>query len=406
MIDMAGLAQKGGAVTSHIRLAKRPEDISAIRIGPGGADLLLGCDSLVSADSAVLKLIGKKGHVVANSYEMPTGDFTRNADQKLPVAEMADRLKQIVPEGQSVMVDATQSALALVGDSIAANLFLLGVAFQRGLLPLSSVAIEQAIRLNNIAIEQSLRAFAWGRQWVVDPAGIDQILADKKALSSLPLDRLEQIIADRVERLRAYQNEAYARDYERQVSAITQLDTHRDQLLSKAVARYLYKMMAIKDEYEIGRLYSDGQFGRLIDRVFTSDVRLSVHLAPPLFSRHDPITGRPQKRQFKGWIWPAFKLLYALRGLRGGIFDLFGYTQERKAERKALSDYRAMLAEIADKLNETNYDIAVEMASVPEFIRGFGPVRAAHMAEAENKWAVLGKTFKQQNTTAVNKKSA
>lgn len=396
IIDMAGLAQKGGAVTSHIRLAASPEDISAIRIGAGSADLLLGCDSLVSAESGLLKLMCRDGYVVANSYEMPTGDFTRNSDLKFPASDIARRLHAIVDEDRSVMVNATEMARALLGDAIAANLFLLGAAFQRGLIPLSAAAIEEAITLNNVAVEQSKQAFLWGRQWVADPDMVKAACQAKQtgyASSGQKIDTLEGVIADRKKRLADYQNASYGAAYEEGLAPILAADFDPEKRLSKAAARYLYKMMAIKDEYEVARLYSNGQFRQQIAQMFEGDVSLSLHLSPPLFAATDPATGRPRKSAFGSWVWPALKLLNHLRGLRGTALDIFGYTEERKRERKALADYRALLAEIAAKLNRENYEAALEIASLPEKIRGFGPVRHAHMIAAEDELEKLKARF-------------
>ena len=397
IIDMAGLAQKGGAVTSHIRIASTPEDISAIRIGSGSADILLGCDNLVSAEAGLLKLMRADGHVVANSYEMPTGDFTRNADAQLPGADIAQRLSSIVGEDRAVMVNATQMALSLLGDAIAANLFLLGVAFQRGLIPLSAAAIEEAITLNNVAIEQSKQAFMWGRQWVADSKKVETALANKATAAPLGmtsrLEALDDIIADRVARLAVYQDASYAERYRSLLAPVMAIDNEASRRLSKAAARYLYKMMAIKDEYEVARLYSDGQFSKQIKQMFEGDVKLSVHLAPPLLAKQDPATGRPRKSQYGGWIWPAFKLLRHLRAVRGTWLDVFGYTEERKRERQARDDYCALLTEICANLRPENYECAVEMASLPEKIRGFGPVRLSHMIEAEAELQALKKRF-------------
>ena len=397
IIDMAGLAQKGGAVTSHIRIASTPEDISAIRIGSGSADILLGCDNLVSAEAGLLKLMRADGHVVANSYEMPTGDFTRNADAQLPGADIAQRLSSIVGEDRAVMVNATQMALSLLGDAIAANLFLLGVAFQRGLIPLSAAAIEEAITLNNVAIEQSKQAFMWGRQWVADSKKVETALANKAIAAPLGmtsrLEALDDIIADRVARLAVYQDASYAERYRSLLAPVMAIDNEASRRLSKAAARYLYKMMAIKDEYEVARLYSDGQFSKQIKQMFEGDVKLSVHLAPPLLAKQDPATGRPRKSQYGSWIWPAFKLLRHLRAVRGSWLDIFGYTEERKRERQARDDYCALLTEICANLRPENYECAVEMASLPEKIRGFGPVRLSHMIEAEAELQALKKRF-------------
>ena len=397
IIDMAGLAQKGGAVTSHIRLARTPEDISAIRIGPGGADVMLGCDMLVSADAALLKLMNSSGHVIANLNEMPTGGFTRNTEEHLPTADMTDRLSTIVPSDHATLLDTSQMAVRLLGDSIASNLLLLGVAWQKGLIPLSAEAIEQAITLNGIATDQSKAAFRWGRKWVLDPAAVEQAVHEAEARSGLgavrSLTDLDHIIADRVARLTAYQDAAYAKSYSDKIAALRAADTHPDQHLTKAAARYLYKMMAIKDEYEVARLYTDGAFAAALSAQFDGDYTLSYHLAPPLFSRADPVTGRPKKARYGGWVKPVMSVLAGLKGLRGTAFDLFGYTAERRTERAALARYEDLLAQITSRLTDDCYGAAVKLASVPEHIRGFGPVRAAHLAEADKQYAAAQEAF-------------
>jgi len=301
-----------------------------------------------------------------------------------------------VDEDRSVMVNATKMARALLGDAIAANLFLLGAAFQRGFIPLSAAAIEQAITLNNVAVEQSKQAFLWGRQWVADPDMVNAAYQAKQAgyaLSGQKIDTLEGVIADRKKRLTDYQNASYGAAYEDGLAPILAADFDPEQRLSRAAARYLYKMMAIKDEYEVARLYSNGQFSQQIAQMFEGKTELSVHLSPPLFAATDPATGRPRKSAFGSWVWPAFKLLSHLRGLRGTALDIFGLTEERKRERKALVDYRALLSEIAAKLDRENYAVALEMASLPEKIRGFGPVRHASMIEAEAELEKLKARF-------------
>ena len=408
IIDMAGLAQKGGAVTSHIRLARTPEDISAIRIGPGGADVMLGCDMLVSADAALLKLMNSSGHIVANMNEMPTGGFTRNTEEHLPTADMTNRLSTIVPSEHATLLDTSQMAVRLLGDSIASNLLLLGVAWQKGLIPLSAEAIEQAITLNGIATDQSKAAFRWGRKWVLDRAAVEQAVHEAEARSglgaALPLTDLDQIITDRVARLTSYQNAAYAKAYSDKIAALRAADTHPDRLLTKAAARYLYKMMAIKDEYEVARLYTDGTFAAALSAQFDGDYTISYHLAPPLFSRTDPVTGRPKKARYGSWVKPVMSVLAALRGLRGTAFDLFGYTAERKTERAALATYQQVLDDIAARLTPDAYEAAVELASVPEHIRGFGPVRASHLADAGKRYTAARAAF--DHAVTANRRSA
>jgi indolepyruvate ferredoxin oxidoreductase len=405
IIDMAGLAQKGGAVTSHIRLAPRPEDISAIRIGPGGADVMLGCDMLVSADSGLLKLMSQSGHLVVNTNEMPTGGFTRDTEERLPSAEMAARLRGIVDEGQVTLADTSRMAVRLLGDTIASNLLLLGIAWQKGLIPLSSDAIEQAIKLNGIAVQQSINAFRWGRKWVVDADSVDKVVTATEQRSGLgavqPLTALHDIIADRMERLTHYQNAAYAIRYREKLANVIAADTDAGQHLSKAAARYLYKMMAIKDEYEVARLYTDGRFTNALSAQFEGDISIAYHLAPPLFSGTDPATGRPKKAVYGSWVKSVMAVLATCKSLRGTAFDLFGYTAERKTERAALTRYEAVLDDVAARLTTTNYAAAVQLVSVPEQIRGFGPVRHAHLVAADKTYAVAQAEFDKLGDSAV-----
>ena len=302
-----------------------------------------------------------------------------------------------MPASQATLLNTSQMAVRLLGDSIAANLLLLGVAWQKGLIPLSAEAIEQAITLNGIAVQQSINAFRWGRKWVLDSASVDQAVNAAEARSGLgaarPLTDLDQIITDRAARLTAYQNAAYAKAYTDKIAALRAADTHPDQHLTKAAARYLYKMMAIKDEYEVARLYTDGAFAAALAAQFDGDYTVSYHLAPPLFSRPDPVTGRPKKARYGGWVKPVMSVLAGLKGLRGTAFDLFGYTAERRTERAALARYEDLLAQITSRLTDDCYEAAVKLASVPEHIRGFGPVRAAHLAEADKQYAAAQEAF-------------
>ncbi len=393
VIDMAGLAQKGGAVTSHIRLGPSAEDISAIRIGPGGADVLLGCDSLVGADSGQLKLMRGDGYIVANLNQMPTGDFTRHPDQQFPHAHVMQRLQNTVIEGHSLFVDATALALELTGDAISANLIMLGAAYQHGLIPLRAEAIEQAITLNGVAVQKSLEAFAWGRLSVADPKQLSQILG-RPILPQPALPNSEEaIIADRIKRLTAYQNADYAERYAKLMKEISQKDSADDKRLTLAASKYLYKMMAIKDEYEVARLFTDGQFARLMSDKFTGDFKLSLHLAPPLFSKIDAQTGRPVKKEYGGWMLKAMRVLAQLKFLRETPFDIFSYSAERKLERQWRQHYQEMLVDISARLNAENYDIAVKLASLPEDIRGFGPVREQAFKTAQSEWDSLIQQF-------------
>ncbi|MBM3606872.1 MAG: indolepyruvate ferredoxin oxidoreductase family protein [Alphaproteobacteria bacterium] len=385
VIDMAGLAQKGGAVFSHVKLAASPDDIHAIRIAAGQADLLLGGDFIVSGSKTALSALrtGASAAVV-NDAKIYPGDFTRNADFSLP----DERIRRALREHAASRLDfisASQIATALLGNSIAGNMILLGFAWQKGYLPLEAASIEQAIRLNGEAVKMNLSAFALGRRLAHEPAAVEAMLPRSAAHAPAQPQSLEQIVSRRVEFLTAYQNAAYALRYQSAIENIARAEQSRTpamQGLSIAAARYLFKLMAIKDEYEVARLYTDGSFAKQLHESFDGDLRLEFHLAPPLLARRDPATGHLRKRSFGPWMMRAFRLLAAMKGLRGTRLDIFGRTAERRMERELLARYETQLAELANGLTPANHALAVEIASIPEKIRGFGHVKDRHIAVA------------------------
>lgn len=380
LIDMAGLAQKGGAVTTHIRLAQKPEDIKAIRIAPGGADLMLGCDALTGAARSTLALMKPDAHIVANTYEMMTGAFVRDRNFSLPGEDIQRRLIKAVPDGQGHLVNATELARGLLGDTIGANLFMLGAAWQLGLIPLSEASIAEAVRLNGLAIEFNLSAFRWGRAWAVDPTHVDQAAG---GASEPEPQSLQMIVEDRVSRLIAYQDQGYADSYRTFVERIAQADTARDAPLTSSVARNLYKLMAYKDEYEVARLITNGAFDGDIAARFDGDIKVTYHLAPPFLPGIDTATGRPRKRAFGAWIRPLMGGLAKLKWLRGSWVDPFGYTHERRVERQLIKDYRDTLYEAVSQLSDDTYGTVRALAELPDQIRGFGPVKAEAIEEYE-----------------------
>jgi indolepyruvate ferredoxin oxidoreductase len=397
IIDMAGLAQKGGAVFSHMRIAERPEDIHAIRIAAGGADLVLGGDIVVAGNRKVLAAV-KHGttEMVINLAEVMPGDFTRNADFSLPT----ERLKRAIladagPE-KTHFVDATRTATALFGNSIAANIFLVGYAYQLGAIPLSAASIAQAIELNGEAVEMNKAAFHWGRRAACEPAAVEALIepapeavSDARTLSH----SFDEMVARRVAYLTAYQDAAYAARYHRWVDKAKAAEAARapgKSGLAEAVARYLFKLMAYKDEYEVARLYADESFAKQVkSEVGGEHLRLYVHLAPPLLARVDKMTGEPKKMTFGPWIFPLFRLLAKFKFLRGTAFDPFGYAKERKTERALVREYETMLEEVLARLNGENHHIAVGLAAIPEKIRGFGHVKTRHLKAAKADEAAL-----------------
>jgi indolepyruvate ferredoxin oxidoreductase len=409
IIDMAGLAQKGGAVFSHIRIAEKPDDIHAIRIGAGECNLVLGGDMVVVGTKKVLST-AKLGvtDMVVNTAEIFPGDFTRNADFSLPTERIKRAIMTAAGREKSRFVDATRLATALLGNSIGANIFLVGYAYQFGALPLSANALEKAIELNGEAVPMNLAAFRWGRRAAVDATAVEALIAARAGTPS-PARRLSQsldeTIARRVEFLTAYQDAAYAARYRDLVARVQAAETAKvpsKSGLAEAVARYLFKLMAYKDEYEVARLYSDGAFLEQVKSTFDGvDLRFEFHLAPPLFARKDPVTGIAKKMSFGGWMMPAYRALARFKFLRGSALDPFGYTVERRIERKLVADYEAMVDKISTALSPANHHLAIGLASIPEKIRGFGHVKARHLTAAKAEETALLEQFRGGSAPAL-----
>jgi indolepyruvate ferredoxin oxidoreductase len=401
MIDMAGLAQKGGAVFSHIRLAETPEKISAIRVNAGKADLVLGCDLVVSGAKKVLSSV-RQSHtaMMVNTAEVMPGDFARNADFSLPTERLKRTIAKAAGEEKTAFVDATSAATAILGNAIAANMFMLGFAWQKCTIPLSREALAKAIELNGEAVKMNLEAFAWGRRAAAEPETIAALLRQtKEATPARHLSQtLDEMIARRVAFLTDYQDAAYAARYRALVDKVRAAEKRvlsNEEKLATAVARYLFKLMAIKDEYEVARLYTDGSFQRQVDAAFEGNLRYEFHLAPPILGRKDPNTGLPRKTTFGPWMMKAFGLLARMKGLRGTRWDIFGRTEERKRERALIGEYEALLAEVLDRLSPDNHATAVALASIPEKIRGFGHVKERHLNAAKAEEATLLQRFRE-----------
>ncbi|OLU32336.1 indolepyruvate ferredoxin oxidoreductase family protein [Pseudomonas sp. PA27(2017)] len=375
VLDQAGLAQKFGPVNTHVRIAARQDDIYAVRIAAGEADLLIGCDLVVAAgEDALAKLNEKVSHAVINDHEAATAEFTRNPDAQVPGPAMRQALVDAVGAEKTWFVDATHLATRLLGDSIATNLFMLGYAYQKGLVPISAQAIDKAIELNNVAVEFNQQAFLWGRRAAYDSAAIERLVRpqgdDSKRCSTL-----DEVIEDRVARLTAYQNARYADRYRQLVGRVRARDSEPGQRLTEAVARYYFKLLAYKDEYEVARLYSDAAFGEALHAQFQGDFRLQFHLAPSWLSRTDPVTGEPRKRSFGPWMLNAFKLLAKLRVLRGTWLDPFARSEERKLEQALIEDYERSVGQLLESLGTGHYETALAIAELPEQIRGYGHVK-------------------------------
>ena len=386
MIDMAGLAQKGGAVFSHVRIAATPEDIHAIRVSAGKADLILGCDLVVSGSSKVLAAVREgETEFVVNTAEVMPGDFTRDADFSLPSERIKRAIVKAAGPERTTFFDAGLTANRLFGNAIAANMFMLGIASQRGALPVSPSAVERAIALNGQAVEMNVGAFRWGRRAAHDPASV-LALTGGVGEAQMP-ERMTpmEIVDHRARELTAYQNAAYARRYREALAPLVEAETRfcgGPGAATEAAAKALYKLMAIKDEYEVARLYSDGRFRDRLAAEFESYDRIEFHLAPPLLAPKDA-SGRPRKLRFGPSMLHGFRLLASLRGIRGRWFDPFSYTTERRTERALIDTYVTEIRQMAGRLDAGNLSMVADFLMYPEKIRGYGHVKDHSRAIAE-----------------------
>ena len=371
LYDSTGLSQKGGQVFSHVRVRAGVDDVVPARVGTEEADLVLGCDLVAAVQGEALNTIASgRTLVITNSDTLATADFQLNRDLQISADSLTGRLAAAAGREPTMVAASTQSE-ALLGDSIGANVLMLGFAWQRGAIPLSRAAIEQAIRINGKAVDANLKAFAAGRAAGLAPVGP----AAPGAAGSLSLD---EFTTRRRADLTQYWKEAYARrytDFMSSVRDITRSIEGGDEL-AWAVARSAFKLMAYKDEYEVARLYSDGEFRKSVAREFEGVRGLKVHLSPPLLARKDPITGRPRKMAFGAWIIPVMRLLAGMKFLRESPLDIFGWSEERKLERTARDLYlEAMHARVAN-LDAASLGEAIALARAPADVRGFGLVKA------------------------------
>jgi indolepyruvate ferredoxin oxidoreductase len=382
VLDMTGMSQKNGSVTSHVKIAKTPAHIRAQRIATGEADLILGCDMLTSgAQDAISKMRPGRTMAVVNLHQQPPGTFAKQPDWDYPLDEVRALINESAGN-QADFIDATKLATALMGDSIAANLFMMGYAWQKGRIPLGEAALLRAIELNGVGIESNKKSFLWGRRAAVDLARVERIATPTKAVVMQMPQSLDAVINQRVTFLTAYQDAAYAEQYLALVDQVRSAEANAGlgTKLTTAVAKYYFKLMAYKDEYEVARLYTDGKFTEKLQQQFEGDFTVSFNLAPPLFAKKDA-KGHLIKAQFGSWMWHAFKLLAKAKGLRGGTFDIFGYSEERKMERQLVVDYRLQVQQLLGSLKADNQALAVEIAALPEKVRGYGHVKEAAVAQ-------------------------
>ena len=378
VLDNTGLAQKNGSVASHIRIAADKAMLGAGRIGTGATDLLLACDLVVAAgDDMLSRLSADRTAAVVNDNVTPTAAFIAN--NAIDLSAMADRraVKQHT-RSDSEFLRATEIATQLMGDSIASNLFMMGFAWQRGMIPLQREAIERAIELNGVAVKSSLQSFAWGRLAAHDISAIETVLSEKDAEPAMLDSDIDGLIAGREGELVAYQNRAYADRYLALVNKARQVESEvmgRPGPFTRAVAWNFYKLMAYKDEYEVARLYTDGRFEKRIREAFEGDFQIEFNMAPPLLARRDKHTGLPRKRSFGPWMMAALRMLAKMKKLRGTTFDPFGYQAERQKERQMVDEYESQIAALALNLTSDNFEATLASARRPESIAGFGYVK-------------------------------
>ncbi|MDY0047178.1 MAG: indolepyruvate ferredoxin oxidoreductase family protein, partial [Thauera propionica] len=420
VLDMAGLAQKGGAVWSHVRIADRQELLHAARVAAGEANAVIGCDLVVAAsDESLAKMQHGLTRVVINRDQTNTSEFVRgfaaqarsgnvgaNPDPQFPAASMEAQIVDAVGADKAEFLDATRIATDLLGDSIATNLFMLGYAWQRGLVPLSRQAIERAIEINGAAVEANKAAFLWGRRAAVDLKAV--IEAAKPQFGTPDHHKLstsvDEVIARRKARLTDYQNAAYAERYIKRVERVRAAEAKVAPgitLLTEAVARGYYKLLAYKDEYEVARLYTETDFLKRVEEQFEGDYKLVFHLAPPTLADKDPQTGELKKKAYGPWMLKAMRTLAKFRSLRGSALDPFARSHDRRLDRELIADYERLIDEIVINLDRSNHEAAIELAAIPDQIRGYGHVRERYLASARQRQAALLDDFRQRRPVSV-----
>ncbi|MGB6397438.1 MAG: DUF6537 domain-containing protein, partial [Bradyrhizobium sp.] len=394
ILDMSGLAQKGGAVLSHVRLSEHTADVTCSRIVTGTADLVLAADEVVAVSKDTITLCESSRTVgIINSHMIPTADFILNRDFNFQSRNVNHVLETALRKDSSFF-DFTKPAEILLGDSIATNMMMMGYAYQKGLLPLSAKAIEQAIEVNGVSIKMNTQAFRLGRLAAADPARLDAMMKGQDATpapKTLEQMSLDEIIAHRSRLLTDYQNAKLAERYRNLVSEVRDAATKGGygEALPRAVAINYAKLLAYKDEYEVARLYTNGEFEKQLRDQFEGDFKISFNLAPPLLGGAKDALGRPKKRAVGAWMLAVFRLLAGMRFLRGTAFDIFGHSADRKLERDLIAGYEKDVATVLSLLSPVTVDAAVELLSLPDRIRGYGPVKEKAVSDAKARYAQL-----------------
>ena len=400
VFDMTGLSQKNGAVYSHLWLLDDPAASAPAKVGLADADLILGCDLVAAAGADAMHAV-KTGETraILNSAVVPTASFQADRDMNIDGQMLEKSISEKVGSSNVHLVDASKFALKLLGNTIGANVFLIGFAVQKGCIPLTLEAIEQAIKLNGVSVEFNLRALKLGRLAAADPAQVKALLPADSRSAYTPLNTVDEIVEHRRAALVTYQDEAYAARYASIVEKVRRAENAlgmNGEKFASAVARNAYKVMAYKDAYAVAQMFTNGTFEKSLADTLEGDYNLRFHLAPPLLSRRDPTTGEMRKSEYGPWVFRAFRMLANLKGLRGTPLDIFGYTAERKQERALRDEYLADVERLAASLTMDSHPTAVAIAEIPDQIRGYGHVKQKAMAKMkslrEKLLAVVGRT--------------
>jgi indolepyruvate ferredoxin oxidoreductase len=389
--DAGGLAQKGGATWSHVQIANRADAIFTTKVDLAKADLVIGCDPIVTANRSTLALMQQDRTFVAmNNHGSPTAAFVSNPNWQFPEASCEAAVERTVGRANLGLFDAEQVATQLLGDSIYTNPLMLGYAWQKGRVPLSHAALMRAIELNGVQPDNNKAAFEWGRRCAHDLASVEALFKARQVIEFVKKPSIDELVARRVDFLTGYQDAAYAQSYKAFVDKVRAAEAplKAGSKLSEAVARYLFKLMAYKDEYEVARLHTDPAFTEKIAALFEGDYKIVHHLAPPAIAKKNA-KGELVKQPFGPWMRSAFSVLARLKGLRGGAFDFFGRSEERHTERALIVEYRACVDELLKTLSAANVAQAAEIARIPEEIRGYGHVKERHLKAARAKWSSL-----------------
>ena len=403
--DAAGLAQKGGSTWSHVLISTNPADICTTRVGTACADLIIGCDPIVTANKeTMMRMREGKTHVALNAHAAPTATFVHNGAWQNPGSACEAEIAKAVGLNGVGSFNADAAATKLMGDSIFANPMLLGYAWQKGWIPLELASMIRAIELNAVAVEQNKTAFAWGRRAAHDLPSVEKLFASAQVIA-MPAARqgLNELVARRVAFLTSYQNVAYAQTYEAFVRRVELVEQQKigtgKTVLAQTVAKYLFKLMSYKDEYEVARLHTDTSFLDKVNAMFEGDFKLNYHLAPPLIAKKNDL-GEPQKQKFGPWMLTGFKVLAKLKGLRATPFDVFGRTAERKMERALIGEYKQSIENLLETLNHDNHAVGLEIARIPELIKGYGHVKERNVKTARLQWAGLLKDYRMATNPA------